>query len=104
MTKEQQLVPLLEQLPTLMQELTLWQTQMPDTKALQSTQPFAVDTLKPEQWLQWIFLPKMTVLIKEGVPLPQGFAIAPYFEESWKGRREYTPLLALLRTIDEVCA
>ena len=104
MTKEQQLLLLLEQLTPLMQRLGLWQEQAPDAKQLQSSEPFALDTLAPEQWLQWIFLPKMLVVIEQQMPLPKGFAITPYFEECWKEHGEYTPLLTLLSSIDEVCA
>lgn len=104
MTKEQQLLLLLEQLVPLMQRLNLWQMHLPEEKALQSDEPFSLDTLAPEQWLQWVFLPKMSTLIEKGMPLPTGFSITPYFEECWKEHSEYAPLIALLKSIDEVCA
>ncbi|UUM29892.1 YqcC family protein [Vibrio japonicus] len=104
MTKEQQLLLLLEQLMPLMQRLKLWQAHPPEEKALQSAEPFALDTLTPEQWLQWIFLPKMSALIGQDMPFPTGFSITPYFEECWKEQGEYVPLIILLKSIDEVCA
>ncbi|KJY92328.1 pseudouridine synthase [Vibrio neptunius] len=104
MTKEQQIVPLLDQLPSVMRELKLWQHSKPSEQALQSVEPFSVDTLKPEQWLQWVFLPQMAYLLEQNMPLPTGFAITPYFEECWKEHGGYAPLLDLLRAIDEACA
>ncbi|MEF1172347.1 YqcC family protein [Vibrio sinaloensis] len=103
MTKAQQLLPLLQQLPLVMRELGLWQQDTPSTEELSSNEPFSVDTLKPEQWLQWVFLPKMTALVEQKMPLPTGFSISPYFEESWKSCPEYAPVLSLLVSIDEVC-
>tara|TARA_Y100001956_G_scaffold79035_1_gene91625 strand:- start:3176 stop:3490 length:315 start_codon:yes stop_codon:yes gene_type:complete len=104
MTKAQQLLHLLQQIPSLMDSLGLWQKKAPTPQELASLEPFAVDTLKPEQWLQWIFLPKMEALIEQGHPLPSGFSITPYFEECWKLHNEYEPLLKLLASIDEVCS
>lgn len=104
MTKAQQLLHLLQQIPPVMDSLGLWQQQAPSSQALASVEPFAVDTLKPEQWLQWIFLPKMESLITQEMPLPSGFSITPYFEECWKLHDDYAPLLNLLVSIDEVCA
>lgn len=104
MTKEQQLLLLLDQLSPMMQRLNLWQEHAPQVEALQSSDPFALDSLAPEQWLQWVFIPKMFVTIEQKLPLPRGFAISPYFEECWKEHGEYMPLISLLRSIDEVCA
>ncbi|WP_375751111.1 YqcC family protein [Vibrio sp. HN007] len=90
-------------LESLMRELNLWQDTRPSDKALSSREPFGVDTLRPEQWLQWIFIPKMLDLIEHEQPMPCGFAITPYFEESWKGDNDKDGLIKLLTLIDEVC-
>lgn len=47
-----------------------WQEEAPSAEALSSPEPFCVDTLAFEQWLQWIFLPRMKVLLETGVALP----------------------------------
>ncbi|WP_038177160.1 MULTISPECIES: YqcC family protein [Vibrio] len=104
MLKQNQLIELLDQLQADMQALELWQQQPPSSLALQSEQPFAVDTLAPEQWLQWVFIGRMRNMIDAKQPLPSGFAIAPYFEQCWQQYPDYTPLLARLAVIDEVCA
>ena len=45
-----------------------WQEQAPSAEALASQEPFCVDTLTFEQWLQWIFLPRMKQLLEAGAP------------------------------------
>ena len=47
-----------------------WQDEAPSAEALSSPEPFCVDTLTFEQWLQWIFLPRMKVLLESGAALP----------------------------------
>ncbi|WP_261873007.1 YqcC family protein [Vibrio rarus] len=81
----------------------LWEQNSPPLGALASTQPFAIDTLRPEQWLQWVFIPKMSDLIRAGQGLPSGFAIAPYFEQACAEDSRWDEVIAVLRKIDEVC-
>ncbi|MDN3610706.1 YqcC family protein [Vibrio ostreicida] len=104
MIKEQRVLSLLEQLPARMQELGLWQQECPAIDVLQSIEPFSMDKLKPEEWLQWVFSPRILDMIDKKKPLPQGFSIAPYFEECWKDKAEVTVILGLLKAIDEACA
>ena len=47
-----------------------WQEEAPSAEALASPEPFCVDTLAFEQWLQWNFRPRMKVLLETGVALP----------------------------------
>ncbi|GAB7218230.1 YqcC family protein [Vibrio comitans] len=82
----------------------LWEASRPSTEALMSSQPFAVDSLHPEQWLQWIFIPKMQQFVSLNQALPAGFAISPYFEQTCRGKPEWTKVIKVLKEIDEVCA
>lgn len=85
--------------------LGLWAQSPPDAELLASQQPFCVDTLGFEQWLQWIFVPRMEAIIQQGRNLPGAFSIAPMGEEAlaWMGRRRYT-LVAILTRIDGLAA
>lgn len=85
--------------------LGLWAQHPPAAELLASQQPFCVDTLGFEQWLQWIFVPRMTAIIQHGRSLPGAFSIAPMGEETlaWMGRRRYT-LVAILTRIDGLAA
>ncbi|MZI93508.1 pseudouridine synthase [Vibrio sp. CAIM 722] len=95
------LVTMLEELEYELRRIGLWQTQVPNMAALQSEQPFALDTLEPHEWLQWIFIPQMLRLLEHD-QVPSGFAITPYFEQVWSGKYEYRAILRVLTCIDEV--
>jgi len=103
MTKVKQLIELIDDLEVTMQQLGQWQETPPDEQALLSQQPFAIDTLTPSEWLQWIFIARIRLLITQNQPLPSGFSIAPYFEECWKEQSQLTPLLTIIQKLDEVC-
>ena len=63
----------------------LWASQAPSPEALASQQPFCIDTLSFEQWLQYVFLPRMRLLINERRELPRECAIAPMAEQAFAG-------------------
>lgn len=54
-----------------LRRLDAWESEPPSPEALQSAQPFAVDTLEFTQWLQFVFVSRMKALIEGGHPLPQ---------------------------------
>lgn len=69
-----------------MRRLELWSEQWPGDDALASSQPFCVDTLSFDQWLQFVFIERMKVLVEGGHPLPTVSGIAPMAEEYFRGR------------------
>ncbi|MCW8107534.1 YqcC family protein [Alteromonas ponticola] len=71
------ILPLLKELEREMKSRALWSTVEPEASALTSTQPFASDTLTFTEWLQFIFIPKFTLLLHSGQALPVDMAIAP---------------------------
>ncbi|WP_454565684.1 YqcC family protein [Pseudomonas sp. AIG] len=52
-----------------------WDEVQPSAEALSSVEPFSVDTLDFEQWLQWIFLPRMKMILEQDLPLPNASGI-----------------------------
>lgn len=83
--------------------LRLWDSELPPSEALESQQPFAIDTLTLPQWLQFIFLPTMYRLIDEGAPLPSKCGIVPMAEEYFRGQAApISGLLDALECIDEL--
>lgn len=76
----QMIIQRLQQVEAVMREHDHWQTHSPEADALASTQPFCLDTLEPLEWLQWVLIPRFHALIEAGLPLPSGFAVAPYYE------------------------
>ncbi len=103
MTTSTKLTELLHQLEVQLQKHQLWQHTMPPSQALQSVEPFAIDTLHPHEWLQWIFIVRMRALVASNQALPRGFSLEPYFSEAWKEQPQYCELLQTIRTIDELC-
>lgn len=76
-----ELTSLLESLEAELRVLDRWDPEPPGEAALRSTEPFAVDTLRFDQWLQWILLPRLTGLLRHQLPLPANCAIRPMAEE-----------------------
>ncbi|HWV10658.1 MAG TPA: YqcC family protein [Pseudomonas sp.] len=59
-----------------------WSEVSPSAKALASQEPFCVDSMAFEEWLQWIFLPRMKVLLETGAALPKVSGIQPMAEQA----------------------
>jgi uncharacterized protein YqcC (DUF446 family) len=87
-----------------MRAIDLWQTVPPLAEAFESNEPFSIDTMDAEQWLQWVLLPRMCALLESSSPLPTRFSITPYFEEalSGDGRPDCTALLVQLQRLDDL--
>jgi uncharacterized protein YqcC (DUF446 family) len=83
--------------------LGMWSAESPSAEALASEQPFCVDTLDFEAWLQWMFLPRMKHLLEAAGPLPMASGIRPMAEERYKGREvKVSALLAALGEFDRL--
>ncbi|HEY3985342.1 YqcC family protein [Cedecea sp.] len=88
-------------LEQILRDHSLWQGLPPDSAAFESSQPFCMDTLQPHEWLQWVLIPRMHALLDSQHPLPEAFAVAPYYEmalDATHAARE--PLLAALVELD----
>ncbi len=86
--KYQHTLRLLQQIEMQLKSLQLWSIEAPSAAALASTAPFACDSMTLEQWLQFIFLPRMQQMIELQQPLPTHCGIYPMAEIVW------TPLTA----------
>ncbi|WP_152207075.1 YqcC family protein [Marinobacter changyiensis] len=69
-----------------LRRLSVWSDKLPPADALQSAQPFCIDTLEFVEWLQFVFLPKMKVLVEQGQCLPAVSGMAPMAEEYFQGK------------------
>ena len=80
-----------------------WDEISPDSNALASKQPFCMDTLEFEQWLQWIFLPRMKTTLEETEPLPAKSSIFVYAHECLHKNDPSTgSLLKLIKIFDDL--
>jgi uncharacterized protein YqcC (DUF446 family) len=86
-----------------LRQLGQWDKVPPPARALESEQPFCVDTLTLPQWLQFVFLPTLYTMLEEGQRLPERCGIAPMAEEYFRctgpGCDE---LLAALARVDDL--
>ena len=86
-----------------LRQLNLWSDELPSQEALSSEQPFAMDSLEFEEWLQFIFLPTLYEVLASGGALPERCAIAPMAEETIGKRGLPTDTLILtLRDLDQL--
>jgi len=77
---ENQVRQILQDIEQVMRDLELWRPMPPEPAAFESVEPFSVDTMDAEQWLQSVLIPRMFALLAAEADLPTRFAIAPYFE------------------------
>ena len=83
--------------------MQLWEKQSPSPQALASVEPFAVDQLSFNQWLQFVFLPRMYELVESEAPLPDNCSIAPMAEEFFKMQPvEAAAIISRLAAIDRL--
>lgn len=80
-----------------------WAVTPPSAEALASVEPFCVDSMAFEQWLQWIFLPRMKALLEAGAALPAVSGIRPMAEMAFQQRLgQAAGLLAVLGDFDQL--
>ncbi len=97
-----EVIYLLKELELTLQRLSLWQEEWPSDEALASTQPFAIDTLAFHEWLQFIFIERIRMMVSAGHPLPTSISIYPMATEVYKEDLvEMALLLDVLARIDE---
>ena len=80
--------------------LQVWAEEPPSVEALSSTEPFCVDTLSFDQWLQFIFLPTLHQLLDQQAALPQECGVTPMAEEYFGSSAP--GVLSCLQRIDEL--
>ena len=103
MSQHTELHQLLLEIEAEMRAWSLWSAQPPSAQALQSKQPFCIDTLSFWEWAQWVMLPGFTQLIEQQRPLPQGSFMLPMVEETIKNSGiKSTKLIDYFRDIDQL--
>ncbi len=84
-----------------MRRLGYWETTIPDACALNSTMPFCYDTLNFGQWVQFVLLERMNLVVEKRWLPPASCDISPYAEEVFEHLQQDTAgLLALIRALD----
>lgn len=105
MHEEHEIRALLHRMETEMRRIGMWSAQAPPPAAFNSTAPFCHDTMRFENWLQWVFIPRMHALIDQHGELPFRSAIAPLAQMVFAEMHDVATadLLALIREFDRLC-
>ena len=102
MTKRAQLICLLDNLQTEMDQQGLWEQQAPAPSAFDSSTPFFADTMAFSQWLQWVFIGRFRAILDADHPLPGQCDVSPMAEEALKGMdQDVSEIIDLLKRFDE---
>ena len=89
------------QLERVMRETGLWSSERPGEEAFASTMPFCADRMALEEWLQFVFIERMKVMVEARAPMPGPCAIRPMAEERLKSLgRDNPAFLDVLGEID----
>jgi uncharacterized protein YqcC (DUF446 family) len=82
----------------------LWSSCGPSVEALQSKLPFAFDTMPIEQWLQFVFIPKMSQIVSTKSTLPDNLKLLPMAEQTLSTTGSQSVVIEAIKQIDLVFA
>lgn len=94
----------LHTLETLLREHRHWRQDAAGAPVYQHPTIF-MDTMEPLEWLQWVLIPRMHTLLDNAQPLPEAFAVAPYYEMALAADHpQRETILAVLQDLDALFA
>jgi uncharacterized protein YqcC (DUF446 family) len=96
-----ELLELLAHLEQVMKACRIWTESTPNAQALKSTQPFCVDTLPFENWLQFVMIPTFKRMVNDKVALPSQCEIESMAELSLKIEHK-SDVVFVIRSIDKL--
>ncbi|MGN1281458.1 MAG: YqcC family protein [Succinivibrio sp.] len=88
-----------------LKKLNLWSfgKARPEDSAFESLIPFCMDTMDFHQWLEYVLIPRMRILVQEQRELPENVLIHTYAQEIYRGRwQEYKELIKILMEFDKI--
>ncbi len=99
-----QMLTLMQALEAEMRRQRLWASYPPSPGEMASIMPFMYDTLKPHEWLQWVFIPRTRALIDAQGILPGNCNIHPLAEHHLAPRTDIDShrLLEIILSIDSL--
>ena len=98
--RQREVENLLLSLEAVLREASLWSASPPPAHALLSEAPFACDHLLFEQWLQFVFIPKMREWSQYARPLPHSMGLYPMGQQCLSQPVYHAKVLAVLQQID----
>jgi len=85
-----------------LRRLNLWSEKVPDKQRLQSVEPFCIDTLDFHEWVQFVFLSRIKIIIEKNGQLPENSAIQAMAEEYLKVERRAIHIVKLFGDFDRL--
>lgn len=103
MTVYIEILALLMDVEAELRRLQQWDAEPPSAEAMASTEPFCIDTMSFAQWLQFIFIPRMRMLV-EAERLPPGRSeIEPLVDAYFRPLGlDIEPLQRHIRALDQL--
>lgn len=95
------LADLLMALQVAMQNANVWDSAIPSEAALQSQEPFCIDTMSFEQWLRFVMIERFKVMLALGQDLPIRCHISPMAAEAFKGLSG-DEMRSIVRCLDQI--
>lgn len=68
-----------------LRRLDMWSEKTVTKEQLMSTEPFCIDTMTFPEWIQFVFIMRLKIILEQGAELPNTSAIAPMAEEYFRG-------------------
>lgn len=78
------ILDILDDIEAELRHLELWSQQRPSDSDLASTQPFCIDTLNLPQWIQFVLLERLRMMIERNQSLPTQCGVEAIAEEYFK--------------------
>lgn len=85
---------------TEMRRVGVWSETPPSDAAFRFTRAFGADTMAFEQWLQFVFLPRVRDLLRSGGEFPPRSDVGVYAVREFDGRDELSSLVSRLSEFD----
>jgi uncharacterized protein YqcC (DUF446 family) len=92
----------LSEIETEMKRVRLWQTQPLAPEQYQFSRAFAGDTMSYDQWLQFIFIPRVKQIIETRGQFPASSSVGAQAVREFDGNREADRLITLLSEFDSM--
>ena len=86
-----------------LRHIKCWQSEPLAAEKYHSCEPFCLDTMSFEQWLQFVLLARLKQLIEDGQSLPRVSAVAAMAEEHFRSRPSQSQaLIRELAALDDL--
>ncbi len=90
-------------LEQVLRQMELWggEQNRPSEKALNSQSPFCLDTIEFHEWLEYVLIDKLTMMLESEATLPEKMLVHTYAQEKYRGQwTKYRELIGALHKLD----